>query len=282
MRLLGEVLTLSVKYLKDKGVESPRLTAEVLLAHVLQKKRLDLYMQFECPLQEEELEQFRGLLKKAALHEPVEYILSETEFYGCLLFVSKDVLIPRQETEVLVDKAVSEIKKDDLTGKVVWDICTGSGCIGLSVKKKFPELKVVLSDACEKALVVSKENAKKNKLEVEFFLGNLLEPFSGKKANYVFCNPPYVTETEYEALQPSVKNYEPKQALVSGVSGLEFYERLAKELPSYLVSKGKVFLELGAGQGKELSKIFSNPVWAKKELFFDYAGRDRFFFLEIE
>ncbi len=282
MKLLGEVLTLSIQYLKDKKVESPRLTAETLLAYTLKKKRLDLYMQFECPLEEVELEKFRSFIRRASLHEPVEYIISEVEFYGCFFFVSPDVLIPRPETEILVDKVVKKIEKEDLKDKVLWDVCAGSGCIGLSLKKKLPLLKVSLSDSSVKALSICKENAKKNDLDVECVLGDLLFPFNGRRADYVLCNPPYVTEKEYGSLQPSVKIYEPKQALVGGDAGLEFYERLAKDLPEYLSSGAKVFLELGSGQGKDVSKIFSSSFWVKKELLFDYAGHDRFFFLEIE
>lgn len=282
MRLLGEVLTLSIQYLKDKKIESPRLTAELLLAHVLKKQRLDLYMQFEAPLEETELEKFRSLLKRASLHEPVEYIIAQVDFYGCLLSVSPDVLIPRPETEILVDKIVKEIRKEDLKDKILWDICTGSGCIGLSIKRKNPLLKVFLSDNSAKALTVCEKNAKENDLEVDCLLGDFLTPFKGMKAHYVVCNPPYITEKEYETLQPSVKVYEPKQALVGGERGIEFYERLAKELPEYLVPGAKVFLELGSGQGKVLSEIFSNSFWVRKELLFDYAGHDRFFFLEIE
>ncbi|MES2199530.1 MAG: peptide chain release factor N(5)-glutamine methyltransferase [Chlamydiota bacterium] len=282
MRLLGEVLNLSIQYLKDKKVESPRLTAELLLAHILKKKRLDLYMQFECPLEEPELEKFRLLIKRASLHEPVEYITSEVEFYGCSFFVSEDVLIPRPETEVLVDKVVKKIEKENLDGKVLWDICAGSGCMGLSIKKKLPLLKVSLSDVSVKALSVCQENAKKNNLDVECLLGDLLSPFKGRKAHYVLCNPPYVTEKEYGGLQPSVKIYEPRQALVGGETGCEFYERLARDLPECLAPRAKVFLELGSGQGEVVNKIFSSPFWGRKELLFDYAGHDRFFFLEIE
>lgn len=282
MKLLGDVLSLSVKYLKDKKVDNPRLTAETLLAYILNKKRLDLYMQFECPLEEPELEKFRLVIKRAALHEPVEYIISSVEFYGCYFFVSPDVLIPRSETEILVDKVAKKIEKESLDQKCLWDICAGSGCMGISLKKRFPVLNVSLSDASDKALAVCKENAKKNDVDVEFFLGDLLNPFKDKKADYILCNPPYVTEKEYKELQPSVKVYEPKVALVGGESGLEFYERLATELPSYLNSRAKVFLELGSGQGKSVSEIFSNGFWRKKELLFDYAGHDRFFFLEIE
>jgi len=282
MKLLGEVLSLSTQFLKDKKIAAPRLTAETLLSSVIGVKRMDLYLQFECPLEETELSIFRSYLKRASLNEPVEYILSKVEFYGVELLVSPDVLIPRQETEILVDKVASFIKEEGSDGKVLFDLCTGSGCVGLSLKKKFPSLSAYLSDLSSAALSYARKSAEKNELEVFFLEGDLLVPFSGKKADYVVCNPPYISLSEYEGLDHSVKGYEPKMALVGGDTGLEFYERLAQDLPGYLNSKGKVFLEIGYLQGEAVSKIFSDPCWVKKELKPDWSGKDRFFFLEIE
>ena len=282
MRPLGEILSLSVQYLASRNVASSRLVVELLLAHLLKMKRIDLYLHFDLPLKEEELTVLRALLKEAAAHKPVEYILQEVEFYGCRLQVSSAVLIPRKETEILVDKAVGILRKESLEGKVVLDLCAGSGCMGLSIKKTFPSLHVVLSDMSEEAVQVCVKNALQNQLDVECLLGDFLTPFAGKKADFVFCNPPYVTNGEYESLEPSVKNFEPRLALVSGPSGLEFYERLARELPAYLVKGAKLFLEIGTGQGEKLFEIFSSHFWKTKELLCDFAGHDRFFFLEIE
>jgi len=282
MKPLGEVLTLSVRYLKDKGISSPRLVAETLLCHVLHKKRIDLYTDFEYPLEESELELFRTLLKRASLSEPPEYITGSVEFYHCTLTLSPDVLIPRQETEILTDMIAKKLAKENLSSKVLWDLCTGSGCIGISLKKKLPDLRVSVSDASEKALKIARLNGDRNGVALEYVLGDLLKPFAGQKANYVVCNPPYITQKEYGELDPSVKNYEPVSALVGGETGLEFYERLANELPGYLSSGAKVFLEIGAGRGEGVGKLFSSPFWKKKELLYDYAGHDRFFFLEIE
>lgn len=282
MKLLGEVLSLSTQFLKDKKVVSPRLVAETLLSSVLNVKRMDLYLKFECPLEEKELDHFRALIKRAALKEPVEYILSQVEFYGIDVFVSPDTLIPRQETEILVDKVSSFLQKDELEGKCLLDLCSGSGCMGLSLKKKFPILSVYLSDFSKSALSLSQKTAEKNGVDVFFLQGDLLDPFRGKKADYVLCNPPYISEAEYRDLELSVKGFEPKSALVGGFTGLEFYERLNKDLPLHLNSKAKVFLEIGYLQGEAVSKIFSDPCWVRKELLQDWSGKDRFFFLEIE
>ena len=282
MKPLGEVLALSVQYLKDRKVSSPRLVAETLLSHVLCMQRMDLYTKFECPLKESELAIIRGFLKRASLFEPVEYITAEVDFYGLRLPVSSHVLIPRQETEILVDKAAAYIQKRPIQNKILLDVCSGSGCIGLSLKNKFPEMTVFLSDMSDLALTVSREGAARHDLDVTFLQGDLLKPFFGKKADYVFCNPPYISNKEYEELEPSVKGYEPRGALVGGETGLEFYERLSRDLPDYLNPGAQVFLEIGYEQGKEMNKIFSASYWVQKELMQDWAGKDRFFFLEIE
>lgn len=282
MRPLGEVLTLSIQYLKDKKVPRPRLVAESFISHVLGLKRMDLYLHFECPLKEDELLCIRSFLKRAAFFEPPEYIIQEVEFYGLVLPISPDVLIPRQETEILVDKAASFIQKKGSNGKVLFDVCAGSGCIGLSLKNKFPGLSIFLSDLSGPALTVCQKGALKNGVEACFLQGDLLTPFSGKRADYLFCNPPYISNKEYADLEISVREFEPKMALVGGETGLEFYKRLSQDLPGCLNPGANVFLEIGHEQGRAVSEIFSNPCWIRKELVQDWAGKDRFFFLEIE
>jgi release factor glutamine methyltransferase len=282
MKSLGEVLALSVKYLKEKMNAKPRYVAENILAHVLKIDRMQLYVKFDCPLEESELERIREFLKRAATNEPLEYILGSVDFYGCCLRITPDVLIPRQETEILVDKAVQIIEKEDRQKKVAWDVCTGSGCIGLALKKKFPELQVSLSDLSEKALSLAKNNAEAHQLDVTCLQGDLLEPFKGKRSDFIFCNPPYISKNEYESLHPSVRDFEPNIALVGGITGAEFYEKLAHELPGVLNPRGRVFLEIGSTQGEKVCQIFSSACWVKKELIKDWAGHNRFFFLEIE
>ncbi len=283
MKSIQEVLSLSVEYLKGKKINSPRLTAESLLSHILGISRMDLYLRFECPLEEKELSLARDFLKRAGCSEPIDYILGSVEFFGASINVAPSVLIPRQETEILADEIATRfLKKDLLANKVLWDICSGSGCIGISLKKRFPDLTVVLGDISSDALALSKTSAEKNNVALHFVQSDLFAAFEGKKADYIVCNPPYISEKEYENLEFSVRGYEPKLALVGGVSGFEFYERLAKELPKHLASGGKVFLEIGWLQGERVKQIFSCPHWVKKELKQDWAGKDRFFFLEIE
>jgi len=282
MKTVSEVLQLSAGYLQEKDVERPKREAEDLLAFVLKVSRLDLYMQHDRPLEEKELSTFRAFLKRKAQGEPYEYIVGETLFFHCTLRITSDVLIPRPETEILLEKAVSEIQKDEWRGKEAWDLCTGSGCLGIGLKKALPELNVSLSDLSAKTLEVARANASWNEVAVACYQGDFLNPFLGMKADYIFCNPPYISEEEFGSLDPSVRLHEPEMALVSGPSGLEFYERLAVELPNYLNSGAQIFLEIGSGQGEALGVIFSAKCWKTKRLEKDWAGHDRFFFLEFE
>ncbi len=275
MKNIGEVLQLSTAFLQERGVHRARRLVEELLAHKLGMKRLDLYMQFDRPVEERELAKLREPLKRLLKEEPIEYILGEVEFCSCKIAIDSRVLIPRPETEILAEHILKRIK-----GCVVWDLCTGSGCLGIALKKARPELDVTLSDLSSDALMLAKQNAKENQVEVNFLQGDLLAPFQGQKADIVVCNPPYISTSEYLNLQPSVRMFEPKMALVSGERGTELYERLARDLPLFLKEKAQVFLEIGTGQGPLLQKIFSEGIWTRAEVEKDWAGHDRFFFLE--
>jgi len=275
VKTISDVLQLSTAFLLERKVERARRRAEELLAGALEVKRMDLYLQFDRPLVEKELSPMRDWLKRCAQGEPIEYILGKVEFAGCQISIDRRVLIPRQETEILVDHISKRIGQG-----VLWDLCTGSGCIGISLKKKWPQLSVTLSDLSADALAVASRNAEANGVEVELVQGDLLAPFLGKKADVIVCNPPYISANEYLHLQPSVRDFEPKGALVGGERGTEYYERLAVDLPGCLHSGGLVFLEIGSGQGEVLKKNFSLGPWSRMEVEKDWSGLDRFFFLE--
>jgi release factor glutamine methyltransferase len=230
---------------------------------------MDLYMDFERPLQEGEIAASRPLLKRLGQGEPWEYIVGKTEFYGCEIGVSPAVLIPRPETEQLVDILVKRLKGTE----VVWDICCGSGCIGIALKKALPELTVVLSDISLAAVALAEENGRRNGVEVEVRQGDLFGPFAGEQCDFLVANPPYIAEGE----EPphSVVGFEPKGALFGGSDGLSFYRRFAEALPRFV--KRGFWCEIGASQGGEVRKIFG-----KGEILQDWSGKDRFFFLENE
>jgi release factor glutamine methyltransferase len=280
MKPLGEVLQRSAAYLEERKVERARRLAEELLAAVLKLQRLDLYMQFDRPIIEDELLTLRDWLKRCGKGEPVEYVVGQVDFLDCKISVDSRVLIPRPETEILVDLIIKTLKERPLDGKVCWDICTGSGCIGIALKKALPTLNVVLSDLSEAALTLAGANAKSNGVEIELKKGDLFAPFENLKVDFFVSNPPYIASSEYLKLSPSVACHEPKMALVGGERGTEFYERMAAELPRFLNAGGLAFFEIGFDQGEAVKKIFAGGPWAFAEGKKDWAGHDRFFFLE--
>ncbi len=282
MKSLLDVLKVTTTYLQDKGYPQPRREAEELLSRALDISRMQLYLEFERPLVDEELALCRSYLQRRLAHEPYGYIIGKHQFLNCELLVSPAVLIPRQETEILADKIVSELKHEDLKGRRLLDLCCGSGCLGLSIKKELPELSVTLSDISAEALEVAKKNAQLNSLEVDFVKGDLFESLSGQKFDYIVCNPPYISEESYKELTADVKNYEPKLALVGGIKGTEIYEKIASQLPVVLSPGGKVWFEIGFDQGLTVPALFDLPCWKKKNLSNDWAGHNRFFFLEFE
>lgn len=273
MKTVGEVLRLSADFLAKRGIEKGRRITEELLAASLGIARLDLYLQFDKPIEESELISVREKLKRCADGEPVQYVIGEVSFYGAQIKVDSRVLIPRPETEILVDMIAKQI-----SGGTLWDICTGSGCIGIALKKAKPALDVTLADISREALTLAAANAKLNGVDVTCVEGDLLGPLEGKKADVVVCNPPYISASEYLHLQASVRDFEPKGALVGGERGIEFYERLARELPPLLNPGARLFLELGTGQGEAVKQVFGGRGRVEK----DWAGHDRFFFLEMQ
>ncbi len=280
MKTLGEIYQLSVAYLEQKHISRSKFLVQEMLCYSLNLDKLSLFMSFEKPLQSDELDLIRGRLSLLASGKPIEQIMGFVDFYGCRFKIDENVLIPRPETEILLDILQNDLSETD--GLDVWDVCTGSGCIGISFKKKNPLSRVVLSDVCPKALSIAKENAVKNCVDVDFLLGDLLAPFEGMKADLILCNPPYISEEQYGGLEDCVRLNEPKKALVSGVSGLECYQALSIEVKSFLKPGGKVYFEIGFSQGQALLNIFTDPCWKQKKVIKDWAGLDRFFFLEIE
>lgn len=282
MRTLLEVLNLCAAFLQQNGVEPARRQAEELLSAALEMQRMELYLQYDRPLAGQELDRVRAWLKRRAKGEPLAYIMGEVQFFGCQIKVAPDVLIPRQETEILVDLISKELARSSLEGKSLWDLCCGSGCIGIALKRAHPSLHVVLADQSAAALEVARQNALRNSVEVELLQGDLLAPFGGRTTDFLVCNPPYVTETEFKQLEREVAQFEPRAALVGGPTGLEFYKRLAAELPRCLVPGAKAWFEIGAEQGSGVQQLFQAAHWKNCCVQRDWAGKDRFFSLEIE
>lgn len=266
MKTIAEILVLSADFLQKHHIDRAKREAEEILAQVLGFKRIDLFLHFEMPLTEQQLQQCRIALQKRIQHLPFAYIFGFVEFSGIKVHVTPDVLIPRPETECLVEA----IAKEPLEGSLV-DLCCGSGAIGLALKAKFPQLDVTLVDICPKALAVAQENAHKLNLQVECVQSDLLANIN-KKIDYLVCNPPYVTTQDYENLSKEVKQ-EPYHALVAGPSGYECYQRLAEELETKNVKH--VWFEIGTGMGDWLEKFFTHRAWVC-QVTRDFAGHQRY------
>lgn len=265
--------------LAEGGISNPKREAEDLICDLLSLSRFQL---FDQKIPEEKRDLLQKWLDRRLQGEPLAYISGQVEFFGCSLNINPSVLIPRPETEILVEKAAAVLKQEELRGKILLDLCCGSGCIGIAIKKKFPELEVFLSDLSPEAIALSGRNAEKNLVEVTCLSGDLLAPFQGKKAHLLSVIPPYISEEEYSSLDPGVKDFEPRLALVGGKEGLDFYRRLAKDLPTHLFPKSRLFFEIGYNQGKAVQEAFQGHPWKNQRIENDWAGHNRFFFLENE
>lgn len=215
---------------------------------------------FFLPLKD--AEKLNSLLKRAFDGEPLAYILGSIPFYHLNLAITPDVLIPRPETEYLIEIILKKEKHLITSPFTGWDLCTGSGCIGLALKKAFSQSTWCLSDISEEALLLAKKNSSLNKIEVSFLKGDLFTPFKGRKADLITANPPYLSSNEGS---PSLL-FEPSLALFAKNEGLAFYERFAKESANYLNPKGVLWLEMGGTQSDMVLKLFDNAGWQKEHL----------------
>jgi len=266
-------------YLIRHNVPSPHIDAEYMLAHVLGCRRKDLLIYPDRVLTEPEREQFNACIERRGRREPLQYITGEVEFRGLLFKVNKDVLIPRPETELLVDEVVNSVSKKGVT---VLDLCTGSGCIAVSIAKELAESRVYAVDISEGAIAVAEENAGRHGVgeRITFLAGDLFGAIDALnlkgKIDVIVSNPPYVSKNEMEELQPEIKDYEPASALYGGGDGLDFYRRIIRESPFYLVPGGYVVMEMGYGQAGRIKDLFEKEKgFIDIEIKKDLAGIER-------
>jgi len=273
-----EVIQRSSDFLARKGVESPRLQIELLLAHVLQMPRMKLYLNFDKVLAEAELETLRGLVKRRSEREPLQHIVGSTSFCGLDISVNRDVLVPRPETELLAEQAVSFLSTFAGRSPSVLDFGTGSGCLAITVAVKIQEAFVHAIDISESALVVARENVVRLGV-VDRVVYHCGDGFGVLPANFQFdlvmSNPPYIASAEIETLDPEVRDFDPRLALDGGADGLDFYRRLALESPTRLKPGGKLMLELGDGQAGAVSEFLTQHGWTVESVLKDYPGRER-------
>lgn len=272
----------SAGYLEEKGVESPRLDAEHLLAHALDMERLQLYLEYERPLGSEELDTYRPLLKRRAGREPLQYIVGRQPFRELELEVDESVLIPRPETEVLVARVLEWAESRGLEEATAVDVGTGSGAIALSLALEGPFASVVATDLDEEALALARRNRSAADLEdrVELRAGRLFEALGEEERfHLVVSNPPYIAENDAEELQAEVRDWEPARALFGGPDGLDVLRALAAGGSRHLREGGLLALEVGADQaGAVAGMLEASDAYGTVEVLRDYAGKERFVF----
>jgi release factor glutamine methyltransferase len=282
-----DLITWGTTYLTEKNFDEARLTVELLIAHVLQLRRIQLYTNFDKPLSEEELARFKELLKRRLTHEPLQYILASTEFMGLPFTVEPGVLIPRPETEILVEKIVEKISSlfpNEQKIRIA-EVGSGSGCIAVSLAHFIPRAAITSMDISADAVRVAETNAGANNvagrisfLHRDFFSvseNDFEEPF-----HCLVSNPPYISVKEYELLPAEVKNYEPKSALCDEGDGLKFYHRIAAFGQKIVEQKGFLAVEHSFDQSDDVQKIFQSHGWNKTTALQDYSGHFRCVFAE--
>ncbi len=257
---IQKLLNWITEYFTDKGLDSPRLSAELLLSGVLAMKRIELYTQFDRPVAGQQLDRLHDLVKRAGQSEPVAYLVGKTEFYSLEFDITPACLIPRPETELLAERAIEFLRTRSGT-QFVCDLCTGCGCIAIAIAKNFHDARLIATDVCDAALNVAAQNIEKYQLKdrIQLLCGDLFEPIMPQldveKFDLIVCNPPYVSAVEFEALDKNVKDYEPELALFAGEDGLDVYRRIVERVDSFLKSDAALMLEIGYSQGQVVKEL---------------------------
>jgi release factor glutamine methyltransferase len=274
-----ELISWGAGLLESAGVENPRFEADIFLAAVLNLSRTELYLDFERILAETEIKDYNKKISRREQREPLQYILQRQEFMGLEFYVDQRVLIPRADSEILVGKLLDYLDTDE--GNYcpqVLDLCTGSGALAISVAHFRPQARVVGSDLSVQALEVAVFNASRLGVRVEWRNGDFLYPAAQERWDWIITNPPYVSSRTYKECQPEIY-FEPRLALWGGEDGLDFYRRLALEAPPLLKTDGKLLMEIGWDQGRQVCDLFQNQGF-KTTVFPDLAGRDRVVLVE--
>lgn len=255
--------------LQAAGIPEWDLDAWYLLEYAAHCTKNEYFLRPEKEVLPQEKQLYRTLIRKRSAHIPLQYLTGSQEFMGLSFFVDENVLIPRQDTEILVEEAIRALG----SGMRVLDVCTGSGCILLSLLKLCAGLEGTGTDLSEKALQVAGENARRLGVEASFVQGDLFEPVSGKY-DCIVSNPPYIASREVDALMEEVRDHEPRMALDGGEDGLYFYRKIAVQSPKYLNDRGRIFLEIGFDQGEAVAGLLA-PAFDEVRIVQDLAGLDR-------
>jgi release factor glutamine methyltransferase len=292
-----EAIRKGTEFLERKGIDSPRLQVELLLAHLLGVKRMDLYLNFERQLQPQQIDALRDMILRRAKHEPLQYILGSVNFCGLEIKVTPAVLIPRPETEILAElcvkylkeiskktldltEAASKVKSSDRSSYLkVIDYGTGSGCIAVYLAVNCHKAQILAVDASERALEVARENAARHGVQdrIEFIKADsILTLCEVPKADLLVSNPPYIPTEQIPKLQPEIRDYEPRIAIDGGADGLQVLKHLAEHGGRVLKDHGMIMVEFGDDQEQKLKELFSACGWSDIQIVNDDGGQPRF------
>ena len=272
---IRKVLDWTRGHFDKQDIDDPRLTSEILLGHVLSLARVKLYMDLDRPLSKEELATYRGLIQRRIAGEPTQYLVGSKEFYGRRFFVDARVLIPRSETELLVEAVLHDVKKD--APSRVLDVCTGSGCIAVTIAAERPQASVWATDLMANALEVAKANAEKHQVDarVTFFQGDLLAPLPpGTQFDVIVSNPPYVKTGDLKTLQREVQR-EPKEALDGGPAGVTLIARVVTDALPRLRPGGLLAMEIGEDEGTAVKELLVRAGYHDVKIEKDLARHER-------
>ena len=270
-----ELLTKSIVYLKKNGSREAKLDVEYIFSNILKVSRMEMTLNFKRKITEAEKKIIREMLVEVGKKKrPLQYVLGFEEFYGYKFYVNESVLIPRPETELLVEKCIKLMNK--IENPKILDIGSGSGAISISLGKELPKSMVLGVDISEKALkIASKNKVENNSVNVKFIRSDIFKNIEYKKFNLIVSNPPYIPDYEYEVLEEKVLRYEPKLALTAPNNGLYFYEEISKTAPNYLIRNGYLAFEIGYNQGEAVKKIMEKNNFLDIKIYYDYAEHER-------
>jgi release factor glutamine methyltransferase len=278
---LVEAVNSAAITLSTAGIANARLDAEVLLSHILSKDRIWLITHRDDVLDDKDRRAFDAMIQRRTIREPLQYLIGNQEFWGLEFKVTPDVLIPRPETELIIETALAVVVDRDRRVRII-DLCTGSGCIAVCLAKELASAHVIATDASERALAVARENARKHGVadRIRYLEGDLFEPLEELdirgQIDIVVSNPPYVRAGELPMLQPEVREYEPELALVAGPDGTEIAARIITFASEYLRKSGTFIMEMGLGQAETLTRMVeATGAYSKPGILKDLAGIER-------
>ena len=275
-----EAIKKTADFFETKGVDSPRLQAELLLAHVLHLPRMKLYLNFERALADAEVNAFRELVRRRSQREPLQHIVGTVNFCGLEFACNRNALIPRPETETLAQLAWEFLGQHPTVNPAVFDFGTGTGCIAVTLAVKCPPARVCAGDVSSAALTLARENAVRHAVaeRMRFIESDGFDALpTAESFDLIVSNPPYIATDEIATLQLEVRDHDPHAALDGGADGLGFYRRLAEQGGARLNPDGRLMVEFGDGQAAAIAEIFSRENWVVEAVRQDYSPRDRFF-----